>query len=71
MFKKLTMWFTWSGIIVKAMLAKDGNKSLSDSMEKLSTEEMLDLTLFNLDSLLKKYKDWDYEKLFIGDVARF
>ena len=57
MFKRLTMWFIWSGIIVKAMLAKDGNKSLSNSMEKLSTEEMLDLTLFNLDSLLKKYKD--------------
>ena len=57
MFKRLTLWFTWSGIILKAMLAKDGDKSLNDSMEKLSTEEMLDLTLFNLDSLLKKYKN--------------
>jgi len=57
MFKRLTLWFTWSGIILKAMLAKDGDKSLNDSMEKLSTEEILDLTLFNLDSLLKKYKN--------------
>jgi len=51
------MWFTCTGIILKAFFAKDSDKSLNDSMEKLSTEDRLDLTLFSLDSLLKKYKD--------------
>ena len=42
-------------MFIKFIFSKDKDQTLSDEIDKLSDENLLDISIFNIDSIIKKH----------------